>query len=372
MALCDNSVLTGQEGSIAFKPPGTSVSVRDWSAFGTDGTTSHITLECGADFRVGDVVVFTEESGGKLDTALLPGTPRGSQIAIGGITQLGSFAAGGNYGISGSYQGVATTGGQGTGATLNITTSAAGIVDSVSIADAGQGYSVSDGLTVDEADIGGTGSGAGFLVDVDGIYQPAGSGTAYYIVGVGESAGVPWIEVSLIPHGTPITMKGDGGTGTADNDLPAHINIQLADWYSVCGVREFSLELSRDELDITTLPCVDGTHSGGCDRLAAFRSTQAGYASATGTMQVYFTCSQDNIANRLLSSSLLKSQAGATVKLYVCTQTVNGQVDDDASLYVEAEISLTGMSFAVNPDDPTTGELSFSVTKMISAFGLTA
>ena len=159
MALCDNSVLTGQEGSIAFKPPGTSVCVRDWSAFGTDGTTSHITLECGADFRVGDVVVFTEESGGNLDSALMPGTPRGVNTAIGGVTRLGSFTGGGNYGISGSYSGVATTGGQGTGATLNITTSAAGVVDSVSIADGGQGYTVSDGLTVDEADIGGTGTG---------------------------------------------------------------------------------------------------------------------------------------------------------------------------------------------------------------------
>ena len=89
-------------------------------------------------------------------------------------------------------------------------------------------------------------------------------------------------------------------------------------------------------------------------------------------MSVYFTCDQDNIANRLLSSSLLKSQAGATVRLYVCSQYKDGEIDNDASLYVEAEISITGMSFSVNPDDPTTGELSFSVTKMVSAFGLTA
>ena len=41
MALCDSSVLPGREGSITFKPPGTSVCVRDFSA-GTDGTTSHI------------------------------------------------------------------------------------------------------------------------------------------------------------------------------------------------------------------------------------------------------------------------------------------------------------------------------------------
>ena len=68
-----------------------------------------------------------------------------------------------------------------------------------------------------------------------------------------------------------IDMDGDGGTGSADNDLPAHINIRLADWYSVCGVREFSLDITRDELDVTTLPCADGGEEG-CTRLAAFRS----------------------------------------------------------------------------------------------------
>ena len=70
MALCSSSVLTGQEGPITFKPPGTSVCVRDWSAFGTDGDESHITLECGSDFRVGDIITFTEENGGNLDGAL--------------------------------------------------------------------------------------------------------------------------------------------------------------------------------------------------------------------------------------------------------------------------------------------------------------
>ena len=135
----------------------------------------------------------------------------------------------------------------------------------------------------------------------------------------------------------------------------------------MCGVREFSLDISRDELDVTTLPCGDG--GTGCDTLAAFRSTQAGYASATGSMSVYFTCDQDNIANRLLGASLLKSHSWRVV--CVCTSARNTAVaiDNTTSLYIEAEISITGMSFSVNPDDPTTGELSFSVTKMISAFG---
>lgn len=370
MALCDSSVLTGQEGSITFKPPGTSVCVRDFSAFGTDGTDSRITLACGADFRVGDIVTFTEEDGGNLDSALSPGTPRSQSLGIGAITNSTLTAGGTNY-TDGSYTAIPLTGGTGSGATANITV-AGGIVTAYTLVNQGVNYTVGDDLSATDANLGNGGSGAGLSIEVDAVYQPQASGSAYYVVATGKDAnGNEWMEVSTTASGAAISMNGDGGTGTADNELPAHINIRLADWFAVCGVREFSLDISRDELDITTLPCADGGDEG-CQRLAAFRSTQAGYASATGTMSVYFTCDQDNIANRLLGSSLLKSQNGATVRLYVCTQYKDGEIDNDSSLYVEAEISITGMSFSVNPDDPTTGELTFSVTKMIKAFGLQA
>ena len=189
--------------------------------------------------------------------------------------------------------------------------------------------------------------------------------TCYYVVAKGDE----WIAVSTVMNGPAIAMNGDGGTGSEDNDLPAHILVELCDWYTVCNVRSFSAELSRDELDITTLPCDAGA---GCDKLAQFRATQAGYAELDGSMEVYFTCDQENIANRLLGSSVLRNQSGARVKLYVCTVTTDGSVDDDKSLFIEADINITGMSFSVNPDDPTTGTLNFSVTRMRSAFGLTA
>ena len=370
MALCDSSVLTGQEGSITFKPPGTSVCVRDYSAFGQDGTDTHITLECGADFRVGDIVTFTEEDGGNLDSNLSPGTPRLQSLGIGAITASTLTSGGTNY-TDGDYTAVPLTGGVGSGATADITV-AGGIVTVYTLVNPGVNYEIGDDLSATDANLGGGGSGSGLSIEVSNSYQPQASGSAYYVVATGTDAnGNEWMEVSATAAGTPITLAKDGGTGTADNELPAHINIRLADWFSVCGVREFSLDISRDELDVTTLPCSDGGDDG-CARLAAFRSTQAGYASATGTMSVYFTCDQDNIANRLLGSSLLKSQNGATVRLYVCSQYKNGEIDNDSSLYVEAEISITGMSFSVNPDDPTTGELTFSVTKMVEAFGLSA
>ena len=89
-------------------------------------------------------------------------------------------------------------------------------------------------------------------------------------------------------------------------------------------------------------------------------------------MTVYFTCDQSNIANRLLGSSVLKDQTGARTKLYVCTQTDSNGVDDDSSLFIDAYINITGMSFSVNPDDVTSGQLNFSVKRMVSAFGIAA
>ena len=89
-------------------------------------------------------------------------------------------------------------------------------------------------------------------------------------------------------------------------------------------------------------------------------------------MTVYFTGDQENIANRLLGSAILKDQTGARTKLYVSTKSGSTGVDDDASLFVDAFINISGMSFSVNPDDPTSAELSFSVKKMVSAFGLKA
>lgn len=167
--------------------------------------------------------------------------------------------------------------------------------------------------------------------------------------------------------GVPVTLNGDGGTGTADTPGAAnHISISPAEFAVVCQVREFSIEITREELDVTTLPC--SIAAGG--KFAAFRKTQPGFASGTGTMTVYFTDSQVSLANRLLGNVMLKSQEGANVKLY-CNAVSDGAggVDDSASLYIESGISITSMSLSVNPDDPTSAELSFNVLDPKHIFG---
>ena len=364
--ICGDSVLTGQDGSIEFKPPGTSFCLDDFSDFGTDGDTSHITVPCTHDYREGDIVCFYESPTANLDSALQastdPNRPSLLTVEDGTILSFGSAVAGSGY-TDGSYANVPLTGGSGSGAAANIVVSAGGVAIGSSLVDGGAGYKDTDQLSAADSSLG-SGGGSGFTIEVDSVFSAGAGVRGYYVVGVGAN----WIQVSGTIGGTAITMNGDGGTGSANQGI---IEIELCDFYAVCGVRDFSLDISREELDVTTLPCYDSADDA-CSKLANFRQTQSGFASATGTMTVYFTGDQENISNRLLGSSILKDQTGARTKLYVSTRSNDTGVDDASSLFVDAFINITGMSFSVNPDDATSAELSFSVKRMVSAFGLKA
>ena len=133
-------------------------------------------------------------------------------------------------------------------------------------------------------------------------------------------------------------MNQDGGTGSADRHHRSRVP-RLRAWRAGS---DFSLDITREELDTTTLPCHDGIGEE-CSKLAEFRTTQSGYATATGTMTVYFTCDQENMANRLLSSSILKNQTGARTKLYVCTQL---DADGESATPTHCSLMLSSTSLA--------------------------
>ena len=254
---CNTSALTGQEGSIFFKPAGTKFCLLDYTDFpaGTE-----ITVPSSNDYRVGDAVAFYEEGTANLDSSLTAST--------------------------------------------------------------------------------------------------AGSVTPFYITAISDDNDT--ITVSATSGGTAVTLTGDGGSSSANTPGDAnHIKIEPAEFAVVCQVREFSVEISREELDVTTLPC--DPCGAGSGKYAQFRKTQSGYASGTGTMTVYFTDDQTSLANRLLANVMLKSQEGAQVKLYVNTECSDGAVNDENSIYIESGISITSMSLSVNPDDATSAELSFTI-----------
>ena len=251
---CSTSALSGQFGSVQFKPSGTQFCLKDFTDFPA-GTS--ITIPEEHDYRVGDPVSFTEEGSSSLDT----------------------------------------------------------------------------GLT---------------------------TGTTYYVVATTPTS----IDVSDTEGGTAVTLAGDGGTGTADTPGEGnHIKVSYAEYESVCQVASWSIDLTREEIDVTSLPC--SSQNASASKYAPFRTYVPGYVDASGTMTVYFTEDQSTIANRLIQNSLLKSQDGAMAKLYISTGS-----DDASSLYIEAPIIVLGFSTSVTPGEATAAELNFRVSDPQNVLGL--
>ena len=377
MSTCDNTVLTGQEGLIQFKPLGTTNCVDDYCPF----VGTRIYLPCAADYDVDDCIEIervkipsgegVSDDGGATvvetgDTYYVVNDGKG---VAGDVDACGNDMEGVPYIEVSMVQG---------GSAISWDTSMAG--EPIS-----EGVLTGD-LTVSTAGSGYNGGVAGTLFGVELISQTGGSGAEATVEvnatgevfkvtvtkgGTGYSGGDMLSIEAENGVGTDaiIQVPGTGVTDVRGNSSEGSYTFRLCDFQTVCGVRSFSIDLSRDELDVTTLPC---SVSEACGKeLASFRKTQAGFATATGSLEVYFTCDNESIQNKILQGSLQRTQGGASVRLYVCTKTdAQGEIDTDSSLYIEADIQLLGMSFSVNPDDPTTATINFGVTNVVSAFGL--
>nr|BDD46120.1 hypothetical protein 19 [bacterium] len=391
MSSCDNTVLTGQEGLIQFKPLGTTNCVDDYCPF----VGNRIYLPCSADYDIGDCIEIERV---KIPSGEGISADGGATVVADGdqyyVIDDGKGAAGdvdncGNDMEGVPYIVVAASADGTTGIVWDVSKagdeieSGALIVGqplSVVPGQAGSGY---DGSPGDTSTLAGT------LPGVELISRPGvGSGKGGEVtLEIDATGAIVSATISRAGSGYQpgdmlgISLDNDGGSdatlqvpGTSvdavrGNSSEGSYTLRLCDFQTVCGVRSFSIDLSRDELDVTTLPC---SVSEACGKeLASFRKTQAGFATATGTLEVYFTCDNESIQNKILQGSLQRTQGGATVRLYVCTKTnAQGEIDVDSSLFIEADIQLLGMSFSVDPDNPTTATINFGVTHVNSAFGL--
>jgi len=181
------------------------------------------------------------------------------------------------------------------------------------------------------------------------------AGTPVFVVAAKESS----ISVAATAGGTALVMSGDGGDGSADTPGAAnHISVAISEYQSVCQVAGWTVDLSRSELDVTTLPC--GPSVAGGKKYAPTKQFVPSYLDGSGTMTVFFTPDQSSLANRLMSNSLLTTQDGAKVKLFV---------SNSSDLYVESEIVLMGFSTGVSPDEATQAEVNFRLTNVTKVFG---
>jgi hypothetical protein len=362
---CSQTVLSGVDGSVAITPAATSFCLLDYSDFPAGGA---IKLPLGHDFRPGDPVQFSVEGNAKLDSALaaatvyhvLSVTPEGMTISDakggaavvlkgdGGVAVTGPSTPAINgvpsgigqktpalpttgivYG-AGPHIGVASTAvtGTGTGLTFDVTVTNGDVTDVVFGTVKGSGYNIGDKVKILGSDLG----------------APAGTGD---------------IEVAI-----PSVTNAPGGTGTATQaDTPgsalSHIKTAFAEHLAVCQVQGWTLNLSREEVDTTSLQCGAGTAGG---QNAPFRTKQAGYVDGTGSITIRFTRDQESLSRRLLQNSLRKNQDGASVQLFVDTvYDANGKTDLKDSAFIEGPISILGFELGVQVgSEPTEGTINFA------------
>lgn len=146
--------------------------------------------------------------------------------------------------------------------------------------------------------------------------------------------------------GAELSLTSDGTDGTTP------FTIDFAEFQSVGDVREWSFEITREEIDVTTIGQTLGQY-------AAFKSYITGFADGSGTAMVYTTDDDTNIASRLVEDVIQRQQSGVNFKLYIDQVVVSGTVDDTQSRSVEMEAVLTSANFTVNPDDAQMVEIAF-------------
>ena len=254
---CGNTVLTGDSGSVAFTPAGTSVCLLDFTDFPT-ADPGVIQLPAGHGFLVGDVVQFSTEGGATL---------------VGGLTVA----------------------------------------------------------------------------------------TDYHIISISGTNGA---SVSATAGGTGVAFTQ---SLSADTD-GGHINMKLTEFTSVCNVTSFDFSLDREQIETTSLSC--GCSASG-DGLASFKTYQAGFIDGTGSVEVQFTADQGSMASRVIGSSLKKDQLGAQIRLYINTVCASdGTLDNNASAYIEAPVTLLGFSFSVSPAEVTTATIQFALSGQPTTFSI--
>jgi len=197
------------------------------------------------------------------------------------------------------------------------------------------------------------GSYLGFKVnDPVTLAYPAGATTTNAI-----AAGAYFVKTYNASTGVMTLSSTAGGNAVTATAQPSGFGANFASiTYTapavVGSVREWSFEITRSEIDVTTI----GQESG---QYAPFRTFITGFAEGNGSATVYTTDDDTNLASRMIEDVLQASQAGATMKLYIDRVIVSGSVNDTSSRFVTVPVILTSASLSVNPDDGQSVAINF-------------
>jgi len=178
------------------------------------------------------------------------------------------------------------------------------------------------------------GSGTGTL--------PAGltAGTTYYVSAYTASSGL--LKVSATNGGSDVNIT-NAGTAAAPNEFEVYYN----DYASVGQVQSWSFEVTRSEIDVTTIGQTVGQY-------APFKTYISGFADGSGSASVYVTDEDAALSNRLVEDVLQRQQVGAAFRLYQ-----DKQGTEALSRSISMDAVLLSASFSVNPDDAQMVEVNF-------------
>jgi hypothetical protein len=170
--------------------------------------------------------------------------------------------------------------------------------------------------------------------------SPLDAATTYYVIAYTASSGS--LQVSATAGGSAVNLADDG-TAAAPNEF----EVYYADYAAVGQVQSWSFEISRAEIDVTTIGQTAGQY-------APFRAYIPGFADGSGTASVFITSEDSALSNRMVEDVLQRQQVGCGFKLYTDKQS-----SEALSRSISMDAVLLTASLNINPDDAQMVEITF-------------
>lgn len=170
-------------------------------------------------------------------------------------------------------------------------------------------------------------------------------------------AGAYFVKTYVASTGIMTVSSTAGGVAVTATAAPSGFGAAFASIVytapAVVGsVRDWSFEITRAEIDVTTIGQEVGQYT-------PFRTYIPGFADGSGSATVYTTDDDTNLASRMIEDVIQREQSGATMKLYIDRVIVSGTVNDTSSRFVTVPVILTSASLTVNPDDGQSVSINF-------------
>ena len=169
---------------------------------------------------------------------------------------------------------------------------------------------------------------------------PISAATTYYVLTYTAATGA--LTVSTAAGGTILAITDDG-TAVAPNEF----EVYYADYAAVGQVQSWSFEISRAEIDVTTIGQAAGQY-------APFRAYIPGFADGNGTATVFVTNEDAALSNRMVEDVLQRQQVGCGFRLYTDKGTTEA-----LSRSIAMDAVLLTASLNINPDDAQQVEITF-------------